>query len=81
LPATIHEHPTDCSIYGVFGLAGNVQDFCVDPNDGAHICCKGGAWSHHPEFIYMAVERRFSRNIRLEVAGIRLVRSLPKQNQ
>lgn len=81
LPATIHEHPTDCSIYGVFGLAGNVQDFCVDPNDDAHICCKGGAWSHHPEFIYMAVERRFSRNIRLEVAGIRLVRSLSKQNQ
>ncbi len=78
LPARVDDeiYPEDCSIYGVRGLAGNVQDFCIDPNDPENIVCKGGAWAHHPEFIHMAIERQFSLNIRLEVAGFRLVRSV-----
>ena len=30
LPAPVGAHPLDCSVYGVQGMAGNVQDWCLD---------------------------------------------------
>lgn len=76
LPTSIYEHPLDISPFGVYGMAGNVQDFCLDLEDESMVYSKGGAWSHHPEFIDMATLRNFPKNIRLEVAGFRLARLL-----
>tara|TARA_B100001093_G_scaffold406477_1_gene394917 strand:- start:17 stop:664 length:648 start_codon:yes stop_codon:yes gene_type:complete len=74
LPSTIYEHPLDCSVYGVQGLAGNVSDFCVDVSNPDQIYTKGGAWAHHPEFIHLAIMRQFKMDYKLEVCGFRLVR-------
>ena len=75
LPSTIYAHPLDCSVYGVLGLAGNVSDFCVDVSNPEQIYTKGGAWSHHPEFIHLAIVRQFKMDYKLEVCGFRLVRT------
>lgn len=76
LPAVIGAHPLDRSVYGIYGLAGNVQDFCIDHADPTHIITKGGSWSYHSEFIHMAIIRRFKMDYKFEVCGFRLVRSL-----
>lgn len=76
LPATIDAHPTDISVYGVCGMAGNVQDFCDDPSNPKRVVSKGGAWAFHPEYIKLAIGRNFERHIRFEVTGFRLVRSV-----
>ena len=76
LPTDIQEHPLDISPFGVQGMAGNVQDFCLDPENDAMMYSKGGAWAHHPEFIDMAIQRHFPKSTRLEVAGFRLARWL-----
>lgn len=76
LPIDIHEYPLDVSPFGVHGMAGNVQDLCLDPENDDMIYTKGGAWAHHPEFIDMAIQRNFPKSIRLEVAGFRLARCL-----
>ena len=73
LPASIFDHPLDCSPYGVFGLAGNAQDLCYSPETPDKVYIKGGAWAHHSEFINMAIHRPFTSNIRLEVCGFRLI--------
>ena len=75
LPSTIYEHPLDCSVYGVCGLAGNVSDFCFNPSHPNQIFTKGGAWAHHPEFIHLAIVRQFTLDYKLEVCGFRLVRT------
>lgn len=76
LPTEIHEHPLDISPFGVYGMAGNVQDFCLDPENDDMMYSKGGAWAHHPEYINMAIQRNFPKSTRLEVAGFRLARWL-----
>jgi len=75
LPSTIYDHPLDCSVYGVQGLAGNVSDFCVDASNPDQIFTKGGAWAHHPEFIHLAIVRQFKMDYKLEVCGFRLIRT------
>ena len=73
LPASIYDHPLDCSPYGVFGFAGNAQDLCYSPETPDKVYIKGGAWAHHSEFINMAIHRPFTSNMRLEVCGFRLI--------
>ncbi len=47
-PARIHEHPEDCSVYGVRGVAGNVRVWCGNgyddngPPDGSEILAPAG---------------------------------------
>ncbi|MEZ4316284.1 MAG: SUMF1/EgtB/PvdO family nonheme iron enzyme [Myxococcota bacterium] len=31
LPRSVRSHPRDRSVYGVFGMAGNTRDWCLDP--------------------------------------------------
>ena len=76
LPAEIYEHKMDCSVYGVYGLAGNSSDMCIDPLNQNAMVTKGGAWSHHASFIHLANQRFFPLDARLETAGFRLIREL-----
>lgn len=73
LPAPVGQHPIDCSVYGIYGLAGNVQDMTIDPNNPETMVTKGGAWSHHPQFVAMTSQRPFVMSAILETTGFRLV--------
>ena len=73
LPAPVEKHPLDVSPYGVCGMAGNIQDFCLNPDTPDQVYSKGGAWCHHTEYIHMSTERPFSWDTRLEVTGFRLI--------
>ena len=76
LPAPIGQHPVDRSVYGIYGLAGNVQDMTIDPANPETMITKGGAWSHHPEFIAFTSQRPFVLTAQLETAGFRLVKEV-----
>lgn len=76
LPAPIGQHPIDCSVYGIYGLGGNVQDMTIDPKAPDTMITKGGAWSHHPEFIAFTSQRPFVLTAQLETTGFRLVKEI-----
>lgn len=55
IPVSIHEFPTDISIYGVRGMAGNARDWTATTWDSAlggrahdTVVIRGGAWAFNP---------------------------------
>ena len=76
MPVVVDSYPIDISPYGIRGLGGNSQDWCLIPGVQEDASYRGGAWSHHSSFVPCASYREVSKLTRTETAGIRLVRSL-----
>ena len=79
LPSSVSEFETDRSIYGIYGLAGNVQDFCLSHDFDELFITMGGAWSYHPESLSMSHQRVSTKEVNTEVVGFRLVSNLDER--
>ena len=78
-PSPPEAHPLDCSLYGVFGLAGGVQEFCdTSPHQGSpDRILKGGSFqSSHPLMCRLVYREIITRDQPRRGAGFRIVSSL-----
>lgn len=77
LPVRVTDYPDDISPYGVCGLGGNAQDWCLEskPNS-SEAPIRGAAWSHMHGFVPLHLFRELNKAARTETASFRLVRSL-----
>ncbi len=73
LPRPVDSAPTDVSVYGVRGLAGNVATWTVGGDGACHV--QGGAWSYGVEMGRSAVRTVAPGNRRTVQVGLRLFRS------
>ena len=76
LPSRVQDFETDVSVYGVCGLAGNVQDYCTSSESDDSFILMGGAWSYYPESLSMSRQRTIKKDEHTEVYGFRLVHNL-----
>jgi len=89
LPSAVTAFPVDESVYGVRGMAGNMQDWCEDPyspdgerpagSDGAEDpdverIVRGGGWASAPAAARLAVRDWFVPGLRYSALGFRLAR-------
>ena len=44
-PADVGSFPADQSVYGIFDLAGNLQEFCDDEPGNDAVIIRGGHWA------------------------------------
>ena len=77
LPAVVDRFPTDCSVYGVRGLAGGVRDWCANPTEsnGDQSTVKGGAWFFSSLHGHSATSYTAEPHVRYDTIGFRLARS------
>ena len=73
LPRPVDSAPTDVSVYGVRGLAGNVATWTVGGDGAFHV--QGGAWSYGVEMGRSAVRTVAPGGRRTVQVGLRLFRS------
>ena len=76
LPSHIHDFTIDISVYGVCGLAGNVQDFCTSSDSDDTFILMGGAWSYYPDSLSLSRQRIAKKDEHTEVYGFRLVHNV-----
>jgi serine/threonine-protein kinase len=76
LPSHIHDFETDKSVYGICGLAGNVQDFCTSSDSNDTVLLMGGAWSYYPDSLSLSRQRVAKKDEHTEVYGFRLVHNV-----
>lgn len=76
LPSRVQDFETDVSVYGVRGLAGNVQDYCTATESCDNFHVMGGAWSFYPESLSLSRQRTIKKDEHTEVYGFRLVHNL-----
>jgi len=78
LPVVVRSFPTDSSVSGVRGLAGNVQDWCADVagNQGEHRPIKGGTWFFAAPAAHSATQYFLVPHRRGDTLGFRLARSV-----
>jgi serine/threonine-protein kinase len=76
LPCSVYEYETDRSVYGVRGMAGNVQDHCISEYNDDIFYSKGGAWSYFSEYLSLSHVRENRHDVNTEVCGFRLVHSM-----
>jgi len=74
--AAVDEYPDDLSPYGVRGLGGNVQDWCINPDEPTQSAmARGGHWLGDAHLTRSALRFRVPFGAD-ETVGFRLVRSL-----
>jgi len=82
VPVTVDEFPTDVSIYGIFGLGGNAEEWTsTEMIEGRgsrarlHRVARGGAWKRGPEYSRCAYRLFYLPHFLYDHTGFRLVRS------
>lgn len=76
LPSRVTDFVMDTSVYGICGLAGNVQDFCTSSDSNDTFIVMGGAWSYYPESLSLSRQRVVKEDEHTEVYGFRLVHNV-----
>ena len=77
LPVKVTDYPSDVSPYGICGLGGNAQDWCLEMLDNSpEAPIRGAAWSHMHAFAPLHLFRLVDKTVRTETASFRLVRSV-----
>ncbi|MCB9679104.1 MAG: SUMF1/EgtB/PvdO family nonheme iron enzyme [Alphaproteobacteria bacterium] len=85
LPASVDAFPTDCSVYGVRGMAGNMRDWCADafrvpgrepaPGDTQKVL-KGGCWYFPETGAHLAARYALDAHNRGDTISFRVARSV-----
>ncbi|MCB9687508.1 MAG: SUMF1/EgtB/PvdO family nonheme iron enzyme [Alphaproteobacteria bacterium] len=84
LPETVDAFPTDVSIYGVRGMAGNMRDWCADPfqavgelgSAGEQRVLRGGSWYFPESSARVAARYGLDAHNRGDTISFRLARAL-----
>jgi eukaryotic-like serine/threonine-protein kinase len=74
-PFSVHSFPIDCSVYGVRGLGGNVQDWC-DINSEEHAVCRGGSWQDSQDQLAIKLYSKSLKSVYSATTSIRLVKNI-----
>lgn len=77
LPKPVQDFAKDESPYGVRGMGGNAQDWCLElPSDAKRAPIRGCGWSQLQAFVPLHLFRVVDKSSRTETASFRLVRDL-----
>jgi serine/threonine-protein kinase len=90
LPVRVVDFPTDSSVYGVRGMAGNVREWCADdwsdagppetprvevqPATTGYRVVRGGTWQGHPRDARLAARRQHRDTYRDAILSLRAFR-------
>ena len=84
-PVPVDEFPTDCSVYGVRGCAGNIEEWTSTKliqgeGDGARVglVVRGGGWNAVASYARCAARFDYAAESCSDYLGFRIVLELPK---
>jgi serine/threonine-protein kinase len=80
LPAVVDSYATDCSVYGVRGMAGNQREWCADVSGALdeQRVLKGGCWFFPALGAHAATRYATEPHRRSDTMGFRLCRSMDR---